>query len=69
MVFHFWGRSSLAAALLALAAVGVQCSAKKNLHVRHLTYEYHGLEHEHLESLAQLCKNCRAQVHDLRVQL
>ena len=40
------------------------CSSRDALNVHHRTYEYHGEEHSHLESLVLLCQPCHAKFHD-----
>lgn len=40
------------------------CSAKGQLNVHHKTYEHHGAEHQFLEDLTVLCRDCHAKFHD-----
>jgi hypothetical protein len=44
-----------------------ECEACGNsnaiLHVHHLTYEHHGLEHLHLDDLIVLCEQCHNDAH------
>lgn len=40
-----------------------ECGATTNLHVHHLSYENHGCEHEHLDDLKCLCKDCHLKTH------
>ena len=39
------------------------CGSKVNLEVHHLTYKNHYKEHEHLDDLATLCRNCHELSH------
>lgn len=40
------------------------CSARDVLNVHHKTYENHGNEHNHLDDLTVLCRDCHAKFHD-----
>jgi hypothetical protein len=40
------------------------CGSRKNLNVHHTTYEHHGNEHDYLDDLIVLCRNCHAKFHD-----
>lgn len=40
------------------------CNSTEYLNVHHRTYKNHGREHEHLEDLVVLCKDCHAKFHD-----
>lgn len=40
------------------------CNSNGTLHVHHKTYEHHGDEHNHLEDLIVLCKQCHEKIHD-----
>ena len=40
------------------------CNSRDALNVHHRTYEHHGEEHNHLESLVLLCHSCHAKFHD-----
>ena len=40
-----------------------ECGSTTNLHVHHLSYENHGCEHEHLDDLKCLCKDCHLKAH------
>lgn len=40
------------------------CNAQATLNVHHKTYEHHGLEHEYLDDLTVICKNCHSKFHD-----
>ena len=40
------------------------CDNVNELNVHHRTYKNHGREHEHLEDLIVLCKECHAKFHD-----
>lgn len=40
------------------------CNQNGQLHVHHKTYENHGNEHEHLDDLIVLCRDCHAKFHN-----
>lgn len=40
-----------------------ECGSTENLHVHHTTYVHHGCEHQHLEDLKCLCKDCHLKTH------
>ena len=40
-----------------------ECGSTENLHVHHTTYDHHGCEHQHLEDLKCLCKDCHLKAH------
>lgn len=40
-----------------------KCGSDKYLQVHHKTYENHYHEHEHLEDLEVLCRNCHKNIH------
>ena len=43
--------------------VCVKCKRKKyKIHVHHKTYDYHGMEHLHLDSLMILCEKCHNKI-------
>lgn len=42
-----------------------ECFGKDRLEVHHRTYEHHGHEHEHLQDLITLCRNCHGRQHGL----
>jgi len=42
-----------------------KCGGTKNLRVHHLTYENHYKEHEHIEDLITLCKDCHDKEHKI----
>jgi 5-methylcytosine-specific restriction endonuclease McrA len=40
-----------------------RCGARSGLQAHHLTYEHHGWEHEHLDDLEVLCRDCHRVEH------
>ena len=42
-----------------------KCGAKRFLHIHHKSYRNHYNEHEHLEDLITLCRECHGEVHKL----
>ena len=45
------------------AAACDRCGAQSSLQTHHRTYEHHGHEHEHLDDLEVLCRECHRLEH------
>ena len=42
-----------------------ECESTKNLNVHHRTYDHRGEDHNHLDDLVALCKDCHAKEHGI----